>query len=218
MTSYILDVTSVNPLSKNKPQQAIVLCHGYGGDGKDISILAMNWQRFLPDAIFLCPNAPEVCAINPQGYQWFDLTSEDEEVILNKSLAAEKKLNIFLDQILENFQLESNNLAIVGFSQGTMIGIQTAIKKKEKINCLIGYSGKIINKKHLSENINSTPKIFLMHGENDTIVSPTHLLEAKDYLKKQKIDVKTKIFKNCEHKIPIEGSSLGLGFLKKNLL
>ena len=218
MTSYILDVTSVNPLSKNKPQQAIVLCHGYGGDGKDISILAMNWQRFLPDAIFLCPNAPEVCAINPQGYQWFDLTSEDEEVILNKSLAAEKKLNIFLDQILENFQLESNNLAIVGFSQGTMIGIQTAIKKKEKINCLIGYSGKIINKKHLSENINSTPKIFLMHGENDTIVPPIHLLEAKEYLKNCSINVKTKMFKNCEHKIPTEGSSLGLGFLKKNLL
>ena len=218
MTSYILDVTSVNPLSKNKPQQAIVLCHGYGGDGKDISILAMNWQRFLPDAIFLCPNAPEVCAINPQGYQWFDLTSEDEEVILNKSLAAEKKLNIFLDQILENFQLESNNLAIVGFSQGTMIGIQTAIKKKEKINCLIGYSGKIINKKHLSENINSTPKIFLMHGENDTIVPPIHLLEAKEYLKNCSINVKTKMFKNCEHRIPVEGVSLGLAFLKKNLL
>ena len=76
MTSYILDVTSVLPLSKNKPQQAIVLCHGYGGDGKDISTLAINWQRFLPNSIFLCPNGPEVCSINPQGYQWFDLTSE----------------------------------------------------------------------------------------------------------------------------------------------
>ena len=73
MTSYILDVTSVPPLSKNKPRHAIVLCHGYGGDGKDISTLAINWQRFLPDAIFLCPNAPEVCAVNPKGYQWFDL-------------------------------------------------------------------------------------------------------------------------------------------------
>ena len=61
MTNYILDTTSVLPLSKNKPQQAIILCHGYGGDGKDISTLAINWQRFLPDAIFLCPNAPEVC-------------------------------------------------------------------------------------------------------------------------------------------------------------
>ena len=218
MTNYNLEVTSILPLSKNKPRSAIVLCHGYGGDGKDISALAINWQRFLPDAIFLCPNAPEICSINPQGYQWFDLSSEKEEIIFEKSLAAEEKLNIFLDQVLNNLQPETKNLALVGFSQGCMISIQTGIKKKEQINSLVGYSGKIINKKHLSDNINSKPKIFLMHGENDTIVSPTHLLEAKEYLKKQGINVKTKMFKNCEHRIPVEGSSLGLGFLKKNLL
>ena len=218
MINYVLDVTSILPLSKNKPRQVIILCHGYGGDGKDISNLAINWQRFLPDAIFLCPNAPEICSVNPQGYQWFDLASDEEEVILEKSLVAEKKLSIFLDQVFENFQLEPSNLALVGFSQGTMMGIQVGIKKKNKINCLIGYSGKVINQKHLSENINSKPKMFLMHGENDTIVSPTHLLEAKEYLKKNGINVKTKMFKNCEHRIPVEGSSLGLGFLKKNLL
>ena len=96
MTSYILEATSISPISKNKPQQVIVLCHGYGGDGKDISSLAINWQRFLPDAIFLCPNAPEICRINPQGYQWFDLESDKEDVILEKSIIAEKKLSIFL--------------------------------------------------------------------------------------------------------------------------
>jgi len=218
MTNYILEATSISPLSKNKPRQAILLCHGYGGSGKDISTLAINWQRFLPDAIFLCPNAPEVCAVNPQGYQWFDLTSEEEEVILEKSLIAEEKLNIFLDQVFDNLQLEPNNLALVGFSQGCMISIQVGLKRKKEINCLIGYSGRIINQKHLSSNINSKPKIFLMHGENDTIVSPTYLLEAKEYLKKSGINVKTKIFKNCEHQIPVEGSSLGLAFLKKNLL
>ena len=218
MTSYTLDVTSISPLSKNKPRQAIILCHGYGGDGKDISALAINWQRFLPDAIFLCPNAPEVCSINPQGYQWFDLNSEKEEAILEKSLVAEEKLNTFIDQVLDNLQLAPNNLALVGFSQGCMISVQVGIKKKEQINCLIGYSGKVINQKHLSDNINSKPKMFLMHGENDTIVSPTHLLEAKEYLKKQGINAKIKMFKKCEHRIPVEGSSLGLGFLKKNLL
>jgi len=218
MTSYILDVTSIPTLSKNKPRQAIVLCHGYGGDGKDISGLAIHWQRFLPDAVFLCPNAPEVCSVNPQGYQWFDLTSEKEEVILEKSLIAEEKLNTFLNQVFENFQLESSNLALVGFSQGCMMSIQVGLKREKKINCLIGYSGKVINQKHLSENINSKPKMFLMHGENDTIVPPIHLLEAKEYLKKHGINVKTKMFKNCEHKIPVEGSSLGLAFLKKNLL
>ena len=218
MTSYILETTSILPLSKNKPRQVIVLCHGYGGDGQDISALAINWQRFLPEAIFMCPNAPEVCAVNTNGYQWFDLTSDKEEIIFEKSLIAEEKLNTFLDQILDNFQIESNNLALVGFSQGCMISIQVGLKRKKEINSLIGYSGKIINQKHLSNNINSKPKIFLMHGENDTIVSPTHLLEAKEYLKKQGINIKTKMFKNCEHRIPVEGSSLGLGFLKKNLL
>ena len=123
MTSYILDVTSIPTLSRNKPKQAIVLCHGYGGDGKDISNLAINWQRFLPDAIFLCPNAPEICAVNPQGYQWFDLTSEKEEIILEKSLIAEEKLSKFLDQVFDNLQLEPINVALVGFSQGCMISI-----------------------------------------------------------------------------------------------
>ena len=218
MTNYNLEATSISPLSKNKPQQVIVLCHGYGGDGKDISTLAINWQRFLPEAIFLCPNAPEICAVNPQGYQWFDLSSDKEEVILEKSLVAEEKLNTFIDQILNNFQLEPNNLALVGFSQGCMLSIQIALKKKKQISCLIGYSGKVINQKHLSDNIHSKPKIFLMHGANDTLVPPTHLLEAKEYLVKHGLKIKTKMFKDCEHRIPVEGVSLGLGFLKKNLL
>ena len=218
MTNYNLEATSISPFSKNKPQQAVVLCHGYGGDGQDISNLAINWQRFLPETIFLCPNAPEICAVNPRGYQWFDLSSDKEELILEKSLAAEAKLNTFLDQVLNNFQLETNNLALVGFSQGCMMSIQIALKKKKQISCLIGYSGKVINQKHLSDNIHSKPKIFLMHGANDTLVPPTHLLEAKEYLVKHGLKIKTKMFKDCEHRIPVEGVSLGLGFLKKNLL
>jgi len=218
MTNYNLEVTTISSLSKSKPRQAIVLCHGYGGDGRDISVLANTWQRFLPECIFLCPNAPEICVVNPQGYQWFDLTSEKEEVILEKSLIAEEKLNIFLNQVLDNFQLDTNNLALVGFSQGCMISIQIALKKKKQINCLVGYSGKVVNQKHLSDNINSKPKIFLMHGANDTIVSPTYLLEAKEYLVSQGLKIKTKMFKDCDHKIPVKGSSLGLEFLRKNLL
>jgi phospholipase/carboxylesterase len=218
MTSYNLETILTQPLSNKKPKQAIILCHGYGGDGKDISSLALNWQRFLPDAIFLSPNAPETCSINPNGYQWFDLSSDKEEVIYEKSLLAEEKLSEFLDQVMNNFELKPTNLALVGFSQGCMMVVQVGLKKKEKINCLIGYSGKIINKKSLSNNINSKPKIFLMHGENDTIVSPLHLLEAKEFLANQNIKIKTKLFKNCEHNIPVEGLSLGLEFLKKNLL
>ncbi len=218
MTKYIFDATSFSSFSKNEPKQIIILCHGYGGDGQDISALALNWRRFLPDAVFLCPNAPEVCTVNPLGYQWFDMAVENDETILEKSLVAEKKLNTFLDQVLDDFQLDITNLALVGFSQGSMMIIQTALKKKEQINCLVGYSGKIINKQHLSDNIVSRPRIFLMHGDRDTIVSPSHLLESKEFLVQQGVKIKTKLFKNCEHKISVEGSSLGLEFLRKNLL
>ena len=213
-----MDVTSFSSLSKNEPKQIIILCHGYGGDGQDISVLANNWRRFLPDAVFLCPNAPEVCTVNQLGYQWFDMTVENDEAILEKSLVTEKILNTFLDQVLDNFQLDEKNLALVGFSQGCMMIIQIALKKKKQINCLVGYSGKIINKRHLSDNIVSRPKIFLMHGDRDTIVSPSHLLESKEFLVQQSLKIKTKLFKNCEHKISVEGSSLGLEFLRKNLL
>ena len=218
MIDYNLNVDPILPISKSKPRQAIILCHGYGGDGKDISILAINWQRFLPEVIFLCPDAPEICQVNPQGYQWFDLSSDKEEIILEKSLEAEKKLSIFLDQVLNNFKLEPSNLALVGFSQGCMIGIQTILKKKNQINCFLGYSGKIINKKYLENNIYSKPNIFLMHGAKDTIVPPLHLLEAKEFLINNGLKIKTKLFRDCEHKISIEGSSLGLNFLKKKLL
>ena len=218
MTNYTLETTSIPTFSKNKPQQIIILCHGYGGDGKDISALAIGWQRFLPDAIFLCPNGPEVCPINPSGFQWFDLSIDKEEIILEKSLLAEEKLNTFLDEVLHHFQLSTSNLALVGFSQGCMIAIQVALKKKKEIGSLIGYSGKIISKKHLSDNIVSKPKTILMHGQNDTIVPATHLLEAKDYLNSIGLKIKTKMFKNCEHRIPVEGSSIGLEFLRKNLL
>ena len=218
MTKYIFDLISFLPFSKKEPKQVVILCHGYGGDGRDISVLANNWRRFLPEATFLCPNAPETCTVNPLGYQWFDMTVENDETILEKSLVAEKKLNTFLDQVLDDFQLDITNLALVGFSQGSMMIIQTALKKKEQINCLVGYSGKIINKQHLSNNIISRPKIFLMHGDKDTIVSPSHLLESKEFLTQQKLQIRTKLFKNCEHKISVEGSSLGLKFLRRNLL
>jgi phospholipase/carboxylesterase len=216
MTSFNLEAVSIKPTSSGKPKQAVILCHGYGGSGKDISFLAMNWQRFLPDAIFLCPNAPEVCEISPSGFQWFDLSPGKEQAILEKSLIAEEKLNIFLDEVLNSFNLHPDDLSLVGFSQGCMMVVQVGLKKIVKINSIIGYSGKIINQENLSKNINSKPKIFLMHGDSDTIVSPMHLLESKEYLNKHGLKIKTKLFKNCEHHIPVEGSSLGLEFLRKN--
>ena len=215
---YSLNTIILEPLSKIKPKNAVILCHGYGGDGKDISILASYWRSYLPETIFICPDAPEKCEASPSGFQWFDLMDQTPEQILSKSLVAEIKLNKLIDEVREKNNLLANQVVLAGFSQGCMISIQVGLKRKKKINCLIGYSGKIINQTHLSKNINSRPKIFLMHGANDPIVPPIHLLESKEYLIKHKIKIKTKLFNNCEHRIPVEGSSLGLEFLKKNLL
>ena len=214
---YTLNTIILEPLSKIKPKNAVILCHGYGGDGKDISILAGYWRTYLPDTIFICPDAPEKCEASPSGFQWFDLTDQDPEQILSKSLVAEIKLNKLIDEVKEKNNLIANQIAIGGFSQGCMISLQTGLKRKDKINSIIGYSGKIIDTEHLSKNIISRPNVILMHGDLDQVVTIEGFLEAKDFFAKNDYKIETKIFKNCEHRIPTEGSSLGLQFIKKHL-
>jgi len=215
--SYSLNTIILEPLSKEKPKSAVILCHGYGGDGKDISILANYWRAHLPDTLFICPDAPEKCVASPTGFQWFDLTDQTPEQILSKSLVAEIKLNELIDEVKEKNNLFANQIAISGFSQGCMISLQTGIKRKDKINSIIGYSGRIISTDHLEKNIVSRPNIILMHGDIDTIVPLNSLLEAKDFFNKNNYKIESQIFTNCEHRIPTEGTSLGLQFIKKHL-
>tara|TARA_Y100000816_G_C26061582_1_gene557482 strand:+ start:433 stop:1083 length:651 start_codon:yes stop_codon:yes gene_type:complete len=212
--NYSLNTKIVNPVLK--PNNIVILCHGYGGDGNDISILANYWKNFLPQTIFLCPNAPEICKVNPNGFQWFDLMDQTEDEILSKSLIAENILSKFIDEVLEINKVDAKQIALVGFSQGCMISLQTALKRRDEINCLIGFSGKIINSNHLSKNIVSRPEIYLMHGDIDQIVPVNDFLAAKEFFLQQKYKIYTQIFKNCEHRIPTEGLSIGLEFLKKN--
>ena len=215
--SYSLNTIILEPLSKEKPKSAVILCHGYGGDGKDISILANYWRAHLPNTIFICPDAPEKCAASPTGFQWFDLIDQTPEQVLSKSLIAESKLNKLIDEVKDKNNLLANQIVIGGFSQGCMISLQTGIKRKDTINSIIGYSGRIIDVNHLGKNIVSKPNIILMHGELDQIVQVNSLLEAKDFFIKNNYQVESHIFKNCEHRIPTEGSSLGLQFIKKHL-
>ena len=214
--SYSLNTTVLNPVSKEKARSAVILCHGYGGDGKDISLLANYWHTHLPETIFICPDAPEKCSVSSTGYQWFDLMDQNPDQVLAKSLIAEAKLNKLIDEVKEQNNLSASQISIGGFSQGCMISLQTGIKRKDKVKCILGYSGKIINTDHLEKNINSRPNIFLMHGDIDQVVPINFLLEAKSFFDKNNYKIETKIFKNCEHRIPTEGSSLGLEFIKKN--
>ena len=213
--TFSLNTIILEPLSKEKPKNAVILCHGYGGDGKDIAILASYWRAHLTETIFLCPDAPEKCAASPNGFQWFDLMDQIPEQILSKSLVAENKLNKLIDEIKLKYDLKGDQIIIGGFSQGCMLALQTGIKRKDKINSIIGYSGRIIDTEHLSKNIISRPNIILMHGDLDQIVTIESFLEAKEFFGKHNYKIETKIFKHCEHRIPTEGSSLGLQFIKK---
>ena len=123
-------------------------------------------------------------------------------------------INIFPSKY--KYNLKSHKIIIGGFSQGCMITLQTGLKRKDSINSIIGYSGRIISSDHLSKNLISRPNIILMHGDLDQVVPIESLLEAKEFFTKNNYHIETKIFKNCEHRIPTEGSSLGLQFIKKH--
>ena len=213
---FILDTKIIKP-ENNNIKNAVILLHGYGGDGNDISAITLNWKRFLPETIFLCPNGHEVCPINQNGFQWFDLEKDDLDYILQESIKAEKKLNLFINEIKSEFNLNNSKICLSGFSQGCMISINLGLTMEEEFNCVVGFSGKIIDKENISKRIKSKTKILLIHGDQDVVVPPSNLLEAKDFLMRHKVNVETKMIDNCGHHIPIEASSVALNYIKKNL-
>jgi len=215
--TFCLTTTIVKPENNISIKHAVILLHGYGGDGKDISMLTLNWKRFLPNTIFLCPNGHEKCQINPTGYQWFDLTKDDPEYILEQSKKAEIKLKQFIEEVKNEYGLKNSQICLSGFSQGCMMSINLGLTSNESYNCLVGFSGKVINQEDLLKRKISSTKMLLIHGDKDAVVSPIFLLEAKDFLIRNNVEIETKMIENCEHHIPIEASSVALDFIKNNL-
>ena len=213
---FSLDTKILKP-ENNNIKNAIILLHGYGGDGNDISAVTLNWKRFLPETIFICPNGHEICPINPNGFQWFDLQKDDPDYILEETFKAEKKLNFFINEIKSEYNLNNNKICISGFSQGCMMSINLGLISEENYNCIVGFSGKIIDEKNISKRIKSRTKMLLIHGDRDDVVPPSRLLEAKDFLIRHKVNIETKMIENCGHHIPIEASSIALNYIKKNL-
>ena len=215
--SFCLDTTIVAPENNEQIKNAVILLHGYGGDGKDISLLTLNWKRFLKNTVFLCPNGHEKCEINPVGFQWFDLSKDDDDYILEKSLQAEGIIKLFIDEVKDKYQLSNNKIVLSGFSQGCMMSINVGVTFEDEFNCIVGFSGKIINKNDLQNRLKNKSKILLIHGDQDEIVSSNYLLEAKDFFERNKFDIQTNLIKNCGHHIPIDASSLALNFIKKKI-
>ena len=214
--TFCLESTIIKPENRSDIKNAVILLHGYGGDGKDISMLTLNWKRFLTNTVFLCPNGHEPCKINPIGYQWFDLETNDKNYILNEVKKAEDKLRIYIDEVKAKYNLENSKICLSGFSQGCMMSINLGLTSKDPYNCIVGFSGKIIDKEDLSLRLISKTKTLLIHGEKDEIVPPYNLLEAKDFFTRNNISIETSMIKDCDHHIPVEASSTALKFIKDN--
>ena len=213
--TFCLDATIIKPEKEMEIKNVIILLHGYGGDGKDISMLAFNWKRYFPNTIFICPNGQEKCSINPSGFQWFDLTKDDAEYIIDQSKKAEKTLNQFIEEIKNKYELENDKICLSGFSQGCMMSINLGLTSNSSFNCIVGFSGKIINQEDLKNRKKNSTDIILIHGDADDIVSPTYLLEAKDFLIRNNVNVVTHLVKDCGHNIPVEASSIALNYILK---
>ena len=215
--TFCLESIVIKPEEGVEIKNAIILLHGYGGDAKDISMLTLNWKRHMPNTVFICPNGHEPCAINPSGFQWFDLTKDDTNYIVDQSIKAEDKIKLFINEIKREFNLDNNQICLSGFSQGCMMSLNVGLTSAEKFLCIVGFSGKIIDQNNLKLRIKNSTDTLLIHGDADQVVPSTYLLEAKDFLIRNNIEVDTLLIKNCDHHIPVEASSTALNYILKKI-
>ena len=215
--TFCLESIVIKPEEGVEIKNAIILLHGYGGDAKDISMLTLNWKRHMPNTVFICPNGHEPCAINPSGFQWFDLTKDDNNYIVDQSIKAEDKIKLFINEIKREFNLDNNQICLSGFSQGCMMSLNVGLTSVEKFLCIVGFSGKIIDQNNLKLRIKNSTDTLLIHGDADQVVPSTYLLEAKDFLIRNNIEVDTLLIKNCDHHIPVEASSTALNYILKKI-
>ena len=215
--TFCLNSIIIKPENGIEIKNAVILLHGYGGDGKDISMLSLNWKRHMPNTVFICPNGHEVCQINPSGFQWFDLTKDDPDYILEQSIKAENKIQNFINEIKQEFNLTNDKICLAGFSQGCMLSLNVGLITEEKFSCIVGFSGKIIDQNNLKGRVKNFSDVLLIHGDADQVVPSTYLLEAKDFLIRNGINVQTLLIKNCDHHIPMEASSTALNYILKKI-
>ena len=215
--TFCLNATIIKPENGIEIKNAIILFHGYGGDGKDISMVSLNWKRYMPNTVFICPDGHQTCSINPNGYQWFDLTKDNPDYILEETIKSENIIQKFINEIKKKFNLTNNKICLSGFSQGCMVSLNVGLTSEEKFSCIVGFSGKIINQNNLKKRIKNSTDTLLIHGDSDKIVSPTHLLEAKDFLIRNNVEVQTLLIKDCDHHIPVEASSTALNYILKKI-
>ena len=205
------------PASGGKPRRLVILLHGLGADGNDLIGLAPYWARLLPDAEFLSPNAPFPCDMAPHGYQWFSSQDRTPEAVLGGVRAAAPILDAFIDEALEQRGLGSGELALVGFSQGTMMSLFVGLRRAEPVAGIVGFSGRLLAPELLASELRSRPPILLVHGTEDPLVPYSSLAAAETTLKAAGVPVETVTSFGIGHSIDDQGLRRGGQFLKKVL-
>jgi phospholipase/carboxylesterase len=197
----------------------VIFLHGYGADGNDLLGLAEPLKPHLPNTMFLAPNAPERCGMNPMGYQWFPIPWIDgssEEAAADGMARAVDDLNTFLDRVMVEEDMIAEQVALVGFSQGTMMALHVAARRDEAFAGVVGFSGRLMSPETLADEVVVRPPILLIHGDQDDVVPPQSLPEAAEALEAAGwTEVYAHVMKGTAHGIAPDGLSVALAFLRE---
>lgn len=205
------------PRSGGKAKQLVIILHGWGADGPNLIDLGDAFAQVLPDAHFIAPNAPYPCEANPYGYQWFSLVNREASHMREGVQNAAEILNKFIDEQLDELGLDNSQLALVGFSQGTMTALHVALRRTPQIACVAGFSGSLLGADLLAEEITARPPVCLIHGDADDVVPYSSLAHAVENLKANGVDVEDHTCPFVGHSIDMEGLKKAAVFLQKNL-
>ncbi len=202
-----------------KIKNLVILLHGYGSDGNDLISLGHYWRNILPNTIFIAPNAPQKCDINPMGYQWFALDTSSLDVTANlERLKGAKKarpvIEQFLNDVWSETGLSANDTILVGFSQGAMMALEVGLRLDEQLKGIIAFSGGLPDAKTIAKEIKSPPPICFVHGENDEIVPPQMSKITNEELQKLGLETKLHISPNIGHSIAQDGLDFAGEFIK----
>lgn len=206
--------------AQGEARSAVIFVHGYGADGSDLLGLAGPLGEHLPQTAFYAPDAPEPCANNPFGFQWFPipwLDGSSEEAARAGMKAAIADLNAFIDKVLADEGLEPGALALVGFSQGTMMSLHVAPRREAPLAAVVGFSGRLLEPDRLMPETVSKPPVLLVHGDADEMVPVESLSEAAEALTNAGFETYAHISRGMGHGIAADGLSLALRFLKDKL-
>lgn len=214
---FELDGPRYGPASGGAPKQLVILLHGLGADGQDLIGLAPHWGNALPDAAFASPNAPFPCDMGPNGYQWFSVQERTPETLLAGVRAAAPVLDAFIDAELERTGLSEDKLALVGFSQGTMMSLFVGPRRERRLAGILGFSGRLIAPELLAGEIRSKPPVMLAHGTMDELVPFDSMAAAEEGLKTAGIEVETLACPGIGHGIDQNGVVRGAEFLQRVL-